>query len=277
MHSITLMTYNLLSPGHADWPRRRQAMLADLRALRPDVVALQECVLTRDYDQAVDLLGEEYHTAWHPGRSADGVSAVLCSRFPFGDVRAIDLHVTSRVSLPWSAAVLAAIKFPPPLGAVLVAHHKPTYELGHGRERELQAVACARSIERYVGDRELHVIVLGDFDDTPDSASVRFWTGRQSLDGFSVAYRDAWESVNGTDPGHTFAAENPLVRAGEMSLELGRRIDYVLVRSGIHGPSLDVTECRRVFDQPIDGTWASDHYGVLARLSVPDHSPGSWR
>jgi hypothetical protein len=82
--------------------------------------------------------------------------------------------------------------------------------------------------------------------------------------------------VNGTDPGHTFAADNPLVRAGEMSLELGRRIDYVLVRSGIHGPSLDVTECRRVFDQPIDGTWASDHYAVLARLSVPDHSPGSW-
>jgi len=121
------------------------------------------------------------------------------------------------------------------------------------------------------------VIVLGDFDDTPDSASVRFWTGRQSLDGFSVAYRDAWEYVNGTDPGHTFAAENPLVRAGEMSLELGRRIDYVLVRSGIHGPSLDVTECRRVFDQPIDGTWASDHYAVLARLSVPDRSPGSWR
>jgi hypothetical protein len=157
--------------------------------------------------------------------------------FPFGDVRAIDLHVTSRVSLPWSAAVLAAIKFPPPLGAVLVAHHKPTYELGHGRERELQAVACARSIERYVGDRELHVIVLGDFDDTPDSASVRFWTGRQSLDGFSVAYRDAWEYVNGTDPGHTFAAENPLVRAGEMSLELGRRIDYVLVRAASTDPA----------------------------------------
>jgi endonuclease/exonuclease/phosphatase family metal-dependent hydrolase len=61
-----------------------------------------------------------------------------------------------------------------------------------------------------------------------------------------------------------------------MSLELGRRIDYVLVRCGIHGPDLDVTDCSRVFDQPIEGTWASDHFGVMARLSLPDHPPGRW-
>ena len=29
----------------------------------------------------------------------------------------------------------------------LFAHHKPTYEIGYARERELQAVACARFIE----------------------------------------------------------------------------------------------------------------------------------
>jgi endonuclease/exonuclease/phosphatase family metal-dependent hydrolase len=277
MRTISVMTFNLLSPEHADWPGRRKVIRAGLRDLRPDVVALQECVLTRDYDQATDLLGEEYHTAWHPGRSADGVSAVLCSRFPFGDTHAVDLHVTSRVTLPWSAAVLTEIELPPPLGPVLLVHHKPTYEIGHSSEREMQAVACARSIEEYLAGRDLHVIVLGDFDDTPDSRSLRFWTGRESLDGFSVAYRDAWEAVNGTDPGHTFAADNPLVRAGEMSLELGRRIDYVLLRSGIYGPTLDVTECRRVFDQPVDNTWASDHFAVLAQLSVPEHRPGHWQ
>ena len=277
MRTISVMTFNLLSPEHADWPSRREVIRAGLRDLRPDVVALQECVLTRDYDQATDLLGEEYHTAWHPGRSADGVSAVLCSRFPFGDTHAVDLHVTSRVTLPWSAAVLTEIELPPPLGPVLLVHHKPTYEIGHSSEREMQAVACARSIEQLLARRVLHVIVLGDFDDTPESGSLRFWTGRQSLDGFSIAYRDAWEAVNGTDPGHTFAADNPLVLAGEMPLELGRRIDYILIRSGIYGPTLDVTECRRVFDQPVDNTWASDHFAVLAQLSVPEHQPGHWQ
>ena len=91
-----------------------------------------------------------------------------------------------------------------------------------------------------------------------------------------MAYRDAWESVHGGAPGHTFTPRNPLTRAGEMSLELGRRIDYVLVRCGMHGPSLDVVDCRLVFDQPVSSVWASDHFGVLAELAVPAHPPGSW-
>jgi endonuclease/exonuclease/phosphatase family metal-dependent hydrolase len=61
-----------------------------------------------------------------------------------------------------------------------------------------------------------------------------------------------------------------------MALETGRRIDYVLVRGGIHGPSLRVADCRRVFDQPVDGVWASDHFGVVADLEAPDHPPGAW-
>jgi hypothetical protein len=52
-----------------------------------------------------------------------------------------------------------------------------------------------------------------------------------------------------------------------MPLEAGRRIDYVLVRCGIHGPTLEVTGCRRVFDEPVGGVWLSDHYGVLADLA----------
>jgi endonuclease/exonuclease/phosphatase family metal-dependent hydrolase len=118
-------------------------------------------------------------------------------------------------------------------------------------------------------------VLLGDFDDTPDSSSIRFWTGRQSLGDLSVAYRDAWEATHPGDPGHTFSPENPLVRAGEMPSELGRRIDYVMVRCGTHGPSLDVVDCRRVFDRPVDGVWASDHFGVLADLRLPSHPPGA--
>jgi endonuclease/exonuclease/phosphatase family metal-dependent hydrolase len=275
--TLAFLTLNLLSPAHADWPRRRAVIRSELRRQRPDVVALQECVWGTGDDVPADLLGTDYTVVRHSGRSADGVGAMLATRWPVGTVREVDLHVSPRVTLPWAAAVVAEVEFPAPVGPTLVVHHKPTYEIGYSREREQQAVATARFVEELADRRDVHVVVLGDFDDTPDSAALRFWTGRQSLDGISVAYRDAWEAVHGAGAaGHTFAADNPLVRAGEMSLELGRRIDYVLVRCGVHGPSLDVVGCRLVFDAPVDGVWASDHYGVRAELAAPDHPPGTW-
>lgn len=48
-----------------------------------------------------------------------------------------------------------------------------------------------------------------------------------------------------------------------------RRIDYLFVRCGVHGgPTLAINECERIFDRPVDGIWASDHYGLLADLEV---------
>jgi endonuclease/exonuclease/phosphatase family metal-dependent hydrolase len=263
---LRVLTLNVLSPEHAGWARRRALLQAGIDALRPDVIALQE--------DTGDLLGPGYDVARHGNPSSDGVGAALYSRWPMLSRHEIDLRVTGRVDLPWSAVVLAEIEAP--FGPLLVVHHKPTYHVGYAYEREQQAVACARHVEEFVAGRDMHVVLLGDFDDTPDSASIRFLTGKQSLDGFSVAYRDAWPAVHAYDDGHTFTPENPLVTAGEMALETGRRIDYVMVRCGIHGPSLDVADCRRVFDEPVDGVWPSDHFGVLADLAVPDHPPGAW-
>jgi endonuclease/exonuclease/phosphatase family metal-dependent hydrolase len=273
---LRVMTLNLLSPDHGDWERRRLVLQTGLASWEPHLIALQETVWGNGYDQALDLLGPDYHVVRHSGRSANGVGAAFASRWPVGTVREVDLHVTSRVDLPWCAAVLGEIQAPPPIGPMLFVHHKPTYQVGYAYERELQALACAQFVEEQLGGRDLHVVLAGDFDDTPDSVSVRFWTGKQSLHGSSVAYRDAWAAVSPDGPGHTFTPLNPLVRAGEMSLELGRRIDYVMVRCGSYGPSLDIVDCRLAFDKPVDGIWASDHFGVVADLAVPAHPLGAW-
>ena len=58
-----------------------------------------------------------------------------------------------------------------------------------------------------------------------------------------------------------------------MELELGRRIDYVMVRCADHGPTLDVSACERIFEEPVEGVWASDHFGVVADLAIPEPSP----
>jgi hypothetical protein len=90
---IRVLTFNLLSPSQADWEPRRAVVQPVLQQLRPDVVAFQETVWGSGYDQATDLLGPDYQVVRHSGRSADGVGAVLASRWPFGTIREVDLHV----------------------------------------------------------------------------------------------------------------------------------------------------------------------------------------
>jgi endonuclease/exonuclease/phosphatase family metal-dependent hydrolase len=274
---LRVLTMNLLAPDQADWERRRPVLVDGLAALRPDVVALQETVWGDGDDQAADLLGPGVHVARHAGRSADGVGAVVASRWPLGTIREVDLHVTPRTAgFPWCAALTVEVLAPAPLGPVLLVHHKPSYEYGFARERELQAARTAAFVEELVAGRSVHVVLAGDFDDPPEAASIRFWTGLQSLEGVSVRYEDAWAVARPGEPGHTFTPRNPLVRAGAMPLDPGRRIDYVMVRCGTHGPTLAVDGCALAFDEPVGGVWASDHFGVVADLRVPERPPGEW-
>jgi endonuclease/exonuclease/phosphatase family metal-dependent hydrolase len=67
-----------------------------------------------------------------------------------------------------------------------------------------------------------------------------------------------------------------LTHLEERDVNRGRRIDYLLVRCGDHGPTLPIADCRRVFDQPVEGVWASDHFGVVADLELPRRPPGAW-
>lgn len=278
MRRLRVLTLNLLAVHHADGDRRQDVVRAGLAQMRPDVLAFQEVTRTAERDQVEELLGPGLHVVDHPRPSADGVGACLVSRWPLGTPTVLDLRdVTPRAAgLPWAAAVAVQVQVPPPIGPVLVVHHKPSWEFGLELERELQAVATASMVEDLVAGRDLPVVVLGDFDAAPDAASTRFWTGRQSLAGTSVCYVDAWEAVHPADPGPTFSRRNPLVRAGETQFPLERRIDHVLLRSGPHGPPLAVADCAHAFAEPVDGVWASDHLGVLATFGLPDHPPGTW-
>jgi endonuclease/exonuclease/phosphatase family metal-dependent hydrolase len=189
-------------------------------------------------------------------------------------VQEVALRVTPRV-YPHEyvgRSTAAEILAPEPIGPLLLVNHKPSGRLGFEHERELQAVAASRFVEELVGKREVsHVVLAGDFD-APDAASVRFWRGLQCLGGTSVCYRDAWESAHPGHPGQTFSPLNPLVTSGNWPLELGRRIDYVMVRCTDHGPTLDIAACERIFDEPIEGVWASDHFGIVAELAIPGPS-----
>jgi endonuclease/exonuclease/phosphatase family metal-dependent hydrolase len=269
---MRVLTMNTLAAAYVDYAARREVLRTELRRLDPDVAALQEV----EPGQAVDLLGPGRHSVRHRSTDPDDpVGAELVSRWPFGAVHHVDLHLgPATAALPWTGAVIAEVLAPAPFGPLLVVHHKPVWPIHLEGVRERQAVIAARAVEDLVARRPAHVVLLGDLDATPDAASVRFWTGRQSLEGTGVAYHDAWESAHPDDPGHTFTPDNPLVRAGSMPLVRPRRIDYAMVRGETHGPTLRVLSCELVLPGPVDGVQASDHYGVVAELGLPERPPG---
>jgi endonuclease/exonuclease/phosphatase family metal-dependent hydrolase len=265
---LRVVTLNLFA-HHGDWPARRDALRSGLQALDADLLALQEVVVGDGYDQAAELLGSGY-TVVHQtvGLIGDGThhGACVASRLPVRAVHEVDLHLTPRTGGYSCGTVIADVAAPEPFGRLLMACHGNSWAWWAERERELQAVAAARRVEELVAVDPAHVVVGGDFNAAPETSSMRFWTGRTSLDGVSVAYRDAWESVRGDEPGLTFDPGNALTAIDEPELDRGRRIDYLLVRCGDHGPTLRVADCRLALSRPVDGVQPSDHYGVVADL-----------
>jgi len=269
---LTVVTLNVFGPANPDWSRRSALVADTLQAVAPDVVALQEVPVDDDLAVVHRLLGPGYTCHPFSRPAEDGVAGVLATRAPSRLVREVDQRCTPRAhAFPWCATLLAEAGTA--LGRVLAVHHKPSWQFGYEVERERQALAVAEHVEAVAADYD-HVVVLGDFDATPDSASLQFLRGRRSMAGTSVCYQDAWETRHPYDAGLTFEARNPLVRAGEVSTAVSRRIDYVLVRAGVHGPTLEVRSCERLLDEPVDGVWASDHFGVVAELALPDTPPG---
>jgi endonuclease/exonuclease/phosphatase family metal-dependent hydrolase len=263
---VRILTMNVFA-HHRNWEKRRSVLQVGLHDLAPDVVTLQEAITTTGYDQVTEILGRDYNVFHQSGRSADGGGASIASRWPLALVHEADIQIDKSLYRSGWIGSLAVVQIavPEPIGPVLLVHHKPTWQSGAERERELQAVAAARLVEEILDGAERHVVLAGDFDATPDAASIRFWTGRQSLDGMSVYYQDAWAAVHGDLPGHTFTPEDG-IRSDRWRPRPGRRIDYVMVRCGDHGATLDITDCQLAFDRPIDNVWASDHFGVIADM-----------
>jgi endonuclease/exonuclease/phosphatase family metal-dependent hydrolase len=244
------MTQNLWGI-RGDWGARRRVLRAGFRRLELDFVAFIEAIKTDEYDKVVDLLGDVHHVAHQAAREPGGQGASIASRWPLGTPYEVDLQVSARVAGFAATTMVVEIDAPEPYAPLVFANHVPSWQLQFEHERELQAVAAARFIEAFVGDREVHVVLAGDFSSDPDAANVRFITGRQSLDGTSVCYRDAWEAVHGGVRWETFSSDNPLLADWDWPF---KRLDYVFVRCGEHGgPTLEIRDCELAFNEAREG------------------------
>jgi endonuclease/exonuclease/phosphatase family metal-dependent hydrolase len=262
---VRVATLNLWSVGGV-WNGRQRVLREGFEGHNPDVIGFQEAYKTQDRDTAREILSPDFDIVHQTrGLLDDGNCAAIASRWPIAAVEEIDQHVTPRTADFPTTTLLAEIDAP--VGPLLFVNHLPSWKPQLEHERELQTVAAARRIEELVAEKPLHVVLAGDLDATPDAASIRFLRGLQSLGGMSVSYRDAWETIHHAEEGHTFALRNPLVmQESEVVQEVSRRIDYIFVRAGDRGPSLEIAACELLFDEPVDGVWASDHFGLAADL-----------
>jgi endonuclease/exonuclease/phosphatase family metal-dependent hydrolase len=258
--------------------RRFRLINRELRRLAPDLVALQEVVADDRRNQTSELLdGLELHAthqqqvmATSPAGTETYGGNVVATRWPHRIAEVLDLRLPDAQDVPWGT--LAANVAIPEQGELLFIVPTSAWRLDAESARERQVVALTDLDARH--RCELPTIMAGDFNASPDAASVRYLTGLQSLGGRSVCYHDAW-AVAGDGPGYTWNIDNHNARSEIDNVvrqpEHRRRIDYVFVGSWHAHPR---ARCRiraasLAFDRPMaDGVWASDHFGVVVDVEI---------
>jgi endonuclease/exonuclease/phosphatase family metal-dependent hydrolase len=288
----------------SDFPTRAAALADEIAQARPDVVALQEVTLWRDQTPS-DVMTQPTPNAIHVAfdflailrgeLSARGVryTAVATStnvdlEFPRLDpgVGLVDLRLTdrdvlmvradlaNRFSNPGHGHYTAQFSEPFLTGPVTSTRgwtsidYRPDptttmrilnthLEVG-GPDTGTTQEQQADQFLAMVAASPHPVIALGDFNSPADGSSTP--TYRK----LTAVLPDAWASARPADPGWTCCQPPPL--ADPVGHEFAR-IDLVLTSE-----DWPVTRVARTGDRPfraVPPVWASDHFGVTARIVVP--------
>lgn len=256
--SIRIVTLNLWNDRSG--PERRLEVIAeDLRALEPDLVALQELREGPLVAQGTTLSRMiEMHLAFGvvDASSPGGpIGNAVLSRYPI--VRSTTHALPSSPRDP-RGALQAVVTTPSGEVHITSCHLSSEPQAAPRREQQVLALdaICTTS-------DSAHTFLCGDFNMAPTAAAIRFLTGNDSLAGCGTFYRDAWARRHPREEGVTYSSKNP---CAVRWIEQNRRLDYIFVRGPVlqHGEHA-VEDARIVLDVPAaDGTWPSDHFGVFA-------------
>jgi len=277
---VQLNMGSLLEPH---WDRRRHEVVAWLDRLDPDVVCLQEVWVSADQpcsaEWVVDHAGGDQRWDWRfgghpipeplwPDRTLRFGSAIL-TRWP------VERH--QLVSLPFDTdAPDPRFRFQNELLHVRAAgvdvystHLSAAPVQAYNRRREVVAIDEAIRASSDPG-APLPPVLCGDFNAEPGSDEIRFLGALTDFDGRWTYYRDAWAAAGRSDAGITADPRtNPACRALNVP---PKRIDYVFLGDAFlrpHGAG-QVVRAEIVFDEPLTGILASDHYGLVVDVVWPD-------
>jgi endonuclease/exonuclease/phosphatase family metal-dependent hydrolase len=236
-----------------------------IERLSPDLIGLQEVIDHEGRSQADEIReGLGYEAAFGAAQDLGGGlrfgNAVL-SRWPIPLSRVFPLPTLD--SGEHRSLLLAEIASPHGKIPFFVTHLN--WKFHHGIVREAQVSAIAALVKAEAPQSGLPPILVGDFNAQPEAQEIRFLTGLCSLGGKSTYLADCF-GQKGKGPGFTFdATRNPFAAPTH---EYPRRIDYIFTR----GPDTQVRglplSAEVVFEEEEEGICATDHYGVLAEISM---------
>jgi len=247
MTRVRVATLNILNLADR-WEERLPLLLADVAALRPDLLGLQEVVYPMQQDRLLSAATpDDYgiHRGW-AGRPEYGNSLLVRAPLAAGESERLDLgHQRAAhrvvVALPGGASLLAAVTH--------LHHRVPDAAL-----RDEQVAALVAWLD--AASPTSAQVVMGDFN-----ADVTELAYQRMID---AGFRSAYAEANGDEPARTWPSglEAPAMDTdGDPSC-----LDYVWIRGRAR-----VVDARLWADRPAahDATlYPSDHLGVVATLAL---------
>jgi endonuclease/exonuclease/phosphatase family metal-dependent hydrolase len=275
---LRVLTYNVLHDGPwsgfidqgTDLEERLDMTIRELKALQPDIIALQEASESRRHGHVPKRIAEAlgFHVIFAPAtdrvfglRPLDRLivtllgfqegSAIL-SRFP---INTWEVYELPRCVRRWDPRIVLRVELNTPNGPITVisTHAAP------GGDCQLQRIG-EWLMEK---QRGRPAIVMGDLNATEDSSVLVHW---REHNGFVDAFRERHRDVDGATVWQQIHTPESTV---------SRRVDYIFLVQGSE-QAMEVRDSRLVLDRPDrrpagSFLWPSDHRGVWAEIHL--HPP----
>lgn len=247
--TLTVVTLNLWHDSH-DWPKRLNVIVAEMRRIRPDVLCLQEVLQNPEFPNQAETLGDslgchvQFASVDGPERPKRYGNAILTPhRILLGESRNLaptdDYRAVAHVRFEWRGRDIDAYS--------THLHHTP--EGGAIRATQIRHLLAYVDSTRGNGP----TVIAGDFN-----AEL----GTPEMDLVTARHTDVFRAV------HPKASRAESVTFNERFGVDPGAIDHIFVERKAKARLMPLA-CDVIFRTArADSVWASDHYGVVAKLGA---------
>jgi endonuclease/exonuclease/phosphatase family metal-dependent hydrolase len=242
LHVATLNLRNIADR----WPERIPLLLADMAALQPDLLGLQECVFAIQQDRLLGAAGDGRYTSRRGWAGRPEYGNAILGREP------LRLDPGDRIELGHNRS---ALRVP----VTLTSGFRFDFVVTHLHHLVPDAALRAEQTAKLTGwlaDITWALVVVGDFNAEPSEPAYQ-----AMLD---AGFRSAHAEANGAEPPVTWPSG---IKAPGIDVDGAPGcLDYIWVRGAI-----TIESCRLAFDRPAvdDPTlYPSDHLGLSARIRL---------